>query len=351
MMQEQYKQAAIEALILASPEPLPTRKITQLIEDITPSQVAEAITKLNSGYAAAGSSFRIREIAGGYQFYILPEYVRFIEDMFSSRRRLRLSRAALETVAIVAYRQPVTKADIEHIRGVASDGVIRTLLEKNLITVDGRADTVGKPLQYGTTADFLKFFGLARLEDLPKMSEIEQLISATEAKDQTELMLEITNNGEEVKLNIADGTFDPGEREEGQETETVAEETAAESEVLDEKFADSGVENIDKSDDHADIEAEEFDTEEEFEDVEPGETAADGHPVRLVLKNTAGEEIAEEQADESDDEFEQEAGSDTRNDIRNDMGGVSELDDVGESETDISEDDTLVEHHSIASES
>ncbi|MBD3258121.1 SMC-Scp complex subunit ScpB [candidate division GN15 bacterium] len=209
MMNEQYKHAAIEALILASPDPLPTRRITQLVEDITPSKVAEAVTVLNTKYADGGMSFRIREIAGGYQFYVLPEYVRFIEDMFSKRRRLRLSRAALEAVAIIAYRQPVTKTEVEHIRGVVSDGVIRTLLEKKLVTVTGRAETVGKPLQYGTTDEFLKFFGLASLYDLPKMSEIEQMISATESRDQTELMLEISGQGEDIKLNIADGTFVP----------------------------------------------------------------------------------------------------------------------------------------------
>ena len=351
MMHEQYKHAAVEALILASPEPLPTRKITQLVEEITPSQVAEAITKLNSGYVAAGCSFRIREIAGGYQFYVLPEYVRFIEDMFSSRRRLRLSRAALETVAIVAYRQPVTKADIEHIRGVASDGVVRTLLEKSLITVDGRADTVGKPLQYGTTDEFLKFFGLARLEDLPKMSEIEQLISATESKDQTELMLEITRDGKEVKLNVADGTFDPAEREADEEGAEGSVEAAADAEAVDENSADSGEENIDKSDDHADIEAEANEAEAESEDIVASETAADGHPVRLVLRNTAGEEIVQEVVMDSDEAFEEDDESEIRNSIRNDMGEVSEVSDGDETETDISEDDALVEHHSVAGES
>ncbi len=212
MMHEEYRDSAVEALILASPEPLPGRRIAGLIGDLTASEIARSVAKLNSGYAEHGSSFRIRELAGGYQIYILPEYVGFVEEMFSRRRKLRLSRAALETVAIVAYRQPTTKAEIEHIRGVASDGVIRTLLEKNLITVTGRSNAVGKPLQYGTTADFLKFFGLACLGDLPKMSEIEEMISSQEARNQTELRFELNDDGEPVKLNIADGTFDPEKR-------------------------------------------------------------------------------------------------------------------------------------------
>jgi segregation and condensation protein B len=213
MMNEEYRHSAVEALVLSSPDPLPGRKIAQLIEDMTPSDVAESVAELNTGYAANGSSFRIREIAGGYQFYILPEYVGFVEDMFSRHRKLRLTRAALETMAVIAYRQPTTKTDVEHIRGVASDGVLRTLLERNLITVTGRANTVGKPLQYGTTSEFLKFFGLNSLNDLPKMTEIEQLISATDPQDRVQLKLDVDTITQSLKLNIADGTYDPEERE------------------------------------------------------------------------------------------------------------------------------------------
>ncbi len=221
-MENAYLTSTIEALILASPDPLPVRKITQVLDDATPSRVAKAVADLNGRYVEAGLSFRLRELAGGYQFYILPEYVGYVEELFSRQRKLRLTRAALETVAIVAYRQPVTKAEIEHVRGVASDGVLHNLLDKQLITIKGRANTVGKPLQYGTTDEFLKFFGLNRLDDLPKMSEIEELISASEPQSQTELeLLEVKEEGSE-KLNIADGTFDPETRkriEDGDDTD------------------------------------------------------------------------------------------------------------------------------------
>lgn len=212
MIEEQYRTSKIEALIMASPEPLPTRRITKVIEDMTPGKVSRAVAELNTGYADTGSSFRIREIAGGYQYYILPEYEGVIESLFAKRRKVRLSRAALECVAIVAYRQSTTKTEIEHIRGVASDGVLRTLLEKGLITITGRAETVGKPLQYGTTDEFLKFFGLASLDDLPKMEEIEQMISTEESRHQTELEFGVDENGRLTKLNIVDGTFDPERR-------------------------------------------------------------------------------------------------------------------------------------------
>ncbi|MCD6249576.1 MAG: SMC-Scp complex subunit ScpB [candidate division Zixibacteria bacterium] len=213
MIEEQYRASKIEALIMVSPEPLPIRRISKVINDMTPAKVSRAVADLNTGYSETGSSFRIREIAGGYQYYILPEYEGVVESLFARRRKVRLSRAALECMSIVAYRQPTTKTDIEHIRGVASDGVLRTLLEKGLIAITGRADTVGKPLQYGTTDEFLKFFGLASLDGLPKMEEIEQMISSEESRKQTELEFGVDEDGRLTKLNIVDGTFDPERRE------------------------------------------------------------------------------------------------------------------------------------------
>ena len=212
-MQNGTRNSIVEALILASPEPLGARKIAEVVDDMTPRKVGQTVAELNNRYMQAAMAYRIRELAGGYQFYIVPEFTGYVEELFTRRRKVRLTQAALETLAIVAYRQPVTRVEIEHIRGVASDGVIRNLLEKKVITIRGRAATVGKPLQYGTTDEFLKFFGLNSLEDLPKMSEIEELISSREPQPQTELELE---NGRKddysgVKLNIADGTYDPNQ--------------------------------------------------------------------------------------------------------------------------------------------
>jgi segregation and condensation protein B len=213
MTDEQFLNTKVEALIMASPEPLPAKRIVGVLEELTPSRVGRSVAELNTAYATSSASFRIREIAGGYQFYILPEYEGVVESLCTRRRQARLSRAALETVAVVAYRQPTTKTDIEHIRGVASDGVIHTLLEKGLVRIAGRAETVGKPLQYSTTDEFLKYFGLARIEDLPKMSEIEEMIAAQEPRRQTELEFGVDDQGRLMKLNIIDGTFDPVRRE------------------------------------------------------------------------------------------------------------------------------------------
>lgn len=227
----------VEALILSSPEPLPGRKVIEVLSDMTPSKVGQAVASLNNRYMESGSSFRIREIAGGYQFYVIPEYAGFVQELFTRRRKMRLTRAALETLSVTAYRQPVTKAEIEHIRGVASDGVIHNLLQKGLLTIKGRADTVGKPLQYGTTSEFLKFFGLASLGDLPKMSEIEELIRSKEPQDQTELPLAVPEElGQTAqKLNIADGTYMPPSENEEQSSSEAKPKTETVAPVLDEK--------------------------------------------------------------------------------------------------------------------
>ncbi len=200
----------VESLILASTEPLPASKILEVLQEGSAGDIETIVEELNKKYESVGASFRIRPIAGGYQFHIKPEYTGYVEELFTRRRRMRMTQAALETLAIVAYRQPVTKTEIEHIRGVASDGVLHTLLEKDLIAIKGRAKAVGKPLQYGTTDEFLKFFGLNTIVDLPKMSEIEELITASRSDKQTELNLDdgIPASVRE-KLNVADGTFDP----------------------------------------------------------------------------------------------------------------------------------------------
>jgi len=140
------------------------------------SIVHEAVQLLNDGYESTARVFRLIEIAGGYQFATRSEYGEYVARLFREKSRRRLSGAALETLAIVAYKQPVSKNDIENIRGVNCDEVLKSLLEKNLITITGRAETVGRPLLYGTTLDFLRHFGLPRIQDLPRPREIEELM-------------------------------------------------------------------------------------------------------------------------------------------------------------------------------
>ena len=217
MIREENINCTVEAVILASPEPLSVKKICDALDDVTPARVRQAIDDLNNIYLGCGNSFRIREIAGGYQFYILPDFERPVRNLLAKERAVRLSRAALETLAIVAYKQPVTKTEIEHIRGVAADGVIHNLLQRNMIVIAGRADTAGRPLLYKTSPEFLKFFGLNRLSDLPRLDEIEEMIRQSEApKEQFVLplnghhedMAEGASPGESEAAEFADDGYD-----------------------------------------------------------------------------------------------------------------------------------------------
>lgn len=149
------------------------RRKKQLIELAT---IHSAVDMLNEQYEASGRVYRITKIAGGYQFATKADFAEYVARLYKEKSRRRLSSAALETLAIVAYKQPVSKADIENIRGVNCDEVLKSLLEKNLVTITGRAEAVGRPLLYGTTIDFLRHFGLHTLSDLPRPREIEELM-------------------------------------------------------------------------------------------------------------------------------------------------------------------------------
>ena len=164
--------ATVEAILFASEKPLPAAKVSEIGELGGVRAVRKAVETLNEHYEQAGRAFRIVEIAGGYQMQTQPEYNEVISRLSASRRESRLSQAAMETLAVVAYRQPVLRADIEVIRGVACGEVLRGLMEKNLVRIAGRADEIGRPILYGTTKHFLEIFGLADLAELPKVEQL-----------------------------------------------------------------------------------------------------------------------------------------------------------------------------------
>ncbi len=170
----------IEAIIFASPEPITDRRIRECIEGSEDYDIDSKVNELNGEYEKNGRSFRIIKVAGGYQMTTLPDYELWVRRVFVARGRLRLSPQALETLSIVAYRQPVSKPTMESIRGINCDGVIKTLLERNLINIKGREDSPGRPILYGTTIEFLRYFGLNNLKDLPELKEIEEIIGAVE---------------------------------------------------------------------------------------------------------------------------------------------------------------------------
>lgn len=181
-MENIYKNI-IEALIFSSDEPLTNAEIIKAIKgidgedsEISSDDISSAVDLLNQEYETSSRAVKIVKIAGGYLFATREEYAKYIGYLSSEKTKRRLSQAALETLAIIAYKQPITKPELESIRGVNSDYILATLLDKKLITISGRAETIGRPLLYTTTDEFLKYFGLNSLSDLPKPREIEEIM-------------------------------------------------------------------------------------------------------------------------------------------------------------------------------
>lgn len=181
-MDDIYK-SVIEAIIFSSDEPIPEAEIIKAITaidgdetEISQEDVQNAVDQLNAFYTQNNSAVNIVKIANGYLYATRSEYAKYVGYLSSEKSKRRLSPAALETLSIIAYKQPITKPELESIRGVNSDYILTALLEKQLITIAGRAETVGRPLLYKTTDEFLKYFGLKDLGDLPKPREIEDIM-------------------------------------------------------------------------------------------------------------------------------------------------------------------------------
>lgn len=173
--------APAESVLLSADRPVAPAKLAAAIglledekapfPDQAKADLAAVITGLNEAYEQTGRSFRIETVAGGYRMMTLPEFARFVACYQQQKVSNRLSKPAVETLAIVAYRQPVTRAEIESIRGVACGEVLKTLMDHRLVTIQGRAEELGRPILYGTTRQFLDTFGLATLKDLPPAGE------------------------------------------------------------------------------------------------------------------------------------------------------------------------------------
>jgi segregation and condensation protein B len=188
----QNLEPALEALLFSSDQPLTLSLLAEAL-DTEPPGLIEALTTLGASYAARGSGVELREIAGGWQFVTAPEQADWVGRMLRGKRRMRLSRAALETMAIIAYKQPVTKSEVEAIRGVDSSGVLATLLERDLVTIRGRSKVVGRPLLYGTTHTFLEYFGLRELSELPRPEELRALVAAREPEQLDMMEIEVVS--------------------------------------------------------------------------------------------------------------------------------------------------------------
>jgi len=173
----------LEAVLFASDMPVEMERLSEIIDGLTPSEIMDLIDSLNREYETEGRSFRLVEVAGGFQFETLPQFGSFIEKLYRSKSRPKLSRASLETLAIVAYKQPISKVEIDALRGVDSDAAIRTLLNRDLIEITGRSEAVGRPIIYGTTQEFLRYFGLKDIKDLPGADELASMFDGSEVRE------------------------------------------------------------------------------------------------------------------------------------------------------------------------
>jgi segregation and condensation protein B len=195
-----HLRSAVEALLFSSDQPLPLSLLAEAL-DAPAERVSEALAELGADYKAREAGVELREMAGGWIVTTTAEQHEWVARMLRGKRKMRLSRAALETLAIIAYKQPVTKSEIEAIRGVDSSGTLATLLERSLVTIKGRSTVVGRPLLYGSTGDFLNYFGLKDLTDLPRPEELRALVAAREPEQME--MLELDTDGLPLALAAA----------------------------------------------------------------------------------------------------------------------------------------------------
>jgi segregation and condensation protein B len=182
-MADDNVKAVIEALIFTSERPISIEQIKNALDSLEPSEIRALIEQMKLEYEQSNRGMRIVEVAGGFQMITPPMLASFLRKLYKQRRVERLSKPALETLAIIAYKQPVSKLEIETLRNVNVDGVMESLLEKNLIRIVGRKKAPGRPFVFGTTRQFLEYFGLKSLEELPKLEDFSKLSPKTEIEE------------------------------------------------------------------------------------------------------------------------------------------------------------------------
>lgn len=164
----------IEALLFTTDKPLTSQRLQDITEHPSKDEIRNCINELKEDYSKRNGGIELGEIAGGYQFSTKFEYGKWVKKLFKSQTSYRLSRSSLETLAIIAYKQPITRAEIENVRGVDSGGILRNLLEKRVIRISGKKATIGHPLLYSTTQNFLRYFGLKDLSEMPSLKDFGQ---------------------------------------------------------------------------------------------------------------------------------------------------------------------------------
>jgi len=185
----------IEALLIATDTPLSFKKMVEILK-ISEVDIKKYVDELNQEYRATERAFEVKEVAGGFQIYTLPEFAEWLNAL--QERRAGLSKAALETVAIIAYHQPITRAEIEKLRGVDSTGVLDTLMQKGLIKTCGRLPVPGRPIRYGTTQEFLRYFGIKDISELPSEEDFGVRPTAELSEKSQEVNLATPSSAQEL---------------------------------------------------------------------------------------------------------------------------------------------------------
>jgi len=203
-----------EAILFAADSSVPLDKLTEIIEEAERREIREALEGLAEQYDSEKRPYALSEVAGGWQIYCRPEYSKWVRELHKGRIPTRLSQAALETLAIIAYKQPIVRAEIETIRGVDSSGVLATLMKRDLITIAGRAPGMGRALMYRTTKEFLRYFGLNFVTDLPRLEEFAEVLGLKPGE------LELAVEGAESVAGVAgeDAASPPASDEEMRES-------------------------------------------------------------------------------------------------------------------------------------
>lgn len=221
---------AVEAIIFVSEKSIDLNEIQGVLEGLDLKTIQAIVTAIQQEYKQRNSGIKLVEIAGGYQFVTSPNYANFVKKFYKIKHSEKLSMPSLETLSIIAYKQPVTKMEIESIRGVNVDGVIKSLLEKNLIRIVGRKEVVGRPFAYGTSRNFLEYFGLNTLEELPAIEEFVETIKAREAQEAAAITPldeeELANTQENSKHIVQE---DPNQTINTQEPEHIENQTVSET--------------------------------------------------------------------------------------------------------------------------
>ncbi len=232
-LEKEKVRSVVEAILLTADSPVSPGRLTSLLKGLNGHDIRQAIDQLQKEYDDAGHAFTILEVAGGYQLATRQEFAPWLRKFHRDRKQIRLSQAALEVLSVVAFKQPATRIEVDAVRGVASAGVLQTLMELNMVRIVGRSDGVGKPILFGTTKEFLVHFGLKTLADLPKPKELEELLAeeGKKAQDQLTLGLDEDETAEDAGQDGESGEGEPPPQEAAADTPESEPEEGTEGEV------------------------------------------------------------------------------------------------------------------------